>query len=175
MGSAANFNSVLETLHRMHKQFADLMEQVNGGLRRIRGTEQRIAEMQAVQDAAVKAALNQRIAVDGKQALLEENEKGIARKKKLQDEAKNEKEFNNFRDQIAAAEAANAVLSEEILEDTDVLVWWGHCKHHLVPEEIVTRVQRRVLRGDGADRAAFRARVPHHAAAAGNAVLSALA
>ena len=121
MGSAANFNSVLETLHRMHKQFADLMEQVNGGLRRIRGTEQRIAEMQAVQDEAVKAALNQRIAVDGKQALLDENERGIERKKKLQDEAKNEKEFNNFRDQIAAAEAANAVLSDEILEGLEYL------------------------------------------------------
>ena len=42
-----------------------------------------------------------------------------------------------------------AGLSEEILEDTDVLVWWGHCKHALVPDEIVTRVQRHVLRGMG--------------------------
>ncbi|MCR5163417.1 MAG: hypothetical protein K6C40_05295 [Thermoguttaceae bacterium] len=121
MGSAANFNSVLETLHRMHKQFAELMEQVNGGLRKIHGTELRIAEMQALQDEAVKAALNQRILTDSKQAMLEENEKGIVRKKKLQDEAKNEKEFNNFRDQIAAAEAANAVLSDEILEGLEYL------------------------------------------------------
>ena len=121
MGSAANFNSVLETLHRMHKQFAELMEQVNGGLRQIHGTELRIAEMKAIQDEAVKAALNQRILTDSKQAMLEENEKGILRKKKLQDEAKNEREFNNWRDQIAAAEAANAVLSDEILEGLEYL------------------------------------------------------
>ena len=42
-----------------------------------------------------------------------------------------------------------AGLAEETLEDTDVLVWWGHCKHHLVPDEIVARVQRHVLRGMG--------------------------
>ncbi|MBR0192593.1 MAG: hypothetical protein IJQ31_11085 [Thermoguttaceae bacterium] len=120
MGSAAN-NSILETLHQMHKQFAELMEEVNGGLRRIRGTELRIEEMQALQDEAVKAALNQRILMDSKQAMLEENEKGIVRKKQLQDEAKNEREFNNWRDQIAAAEAANAVLSDEILEGLEYL------------------------------------------------------
>ena len=42
-----------------------------------------------------------------------------------------------------------AGLTEEVLDDTDVLVWWGHCKHSKVPDEIVTRVQRRVLRGMG--------------------------
>ena len=42
-----------------------------------------------------------------------------------------------------------AGLTEEILEDTDVLVWWGHCKHGQVPDEIAARVQRHVLRGMG--------------------------
>ena len=42
-----------------------------------------------------------------------------------------------------------AGLTEEILSDTDVLVWWGHCKHGQVPDEIVTRVQGHVLRGMG--------------------------
>ena len=42
-----------------------------------------------------------------------------------------------------------AGLPEEILEDTDVLVWWGHGKHHLVPDEVVARVQQHVLRGMG--------------------------
>lgn len=121
MESAVNFNPILESLHRMHKQFAELMEQVNGGLRRIHGTEQRIAEMQAIQEKAVKAALNQRILMDSKQVMLEENEKGIERKKKMQDEAKNTREFNSLRDQIAAAEAANAVLSDEILEGLEYL------------------------------------------------------
>lgn len=42
-----------------------------------------------------------------------------------------------------------AGLTDELLDDTDVLVWWGHCKHGKVPDEIVARVQRRVLRGMG--------------------------
>lgn len=40
-------------------------------------------------------------------------------------------------------------LTKEVLEETDVLIWWGHAGHHLVPEEIVTRVQEAVLRGMG--------------------------
>lgn len=38
-------------------------------------------------------------------------------------------------------------LTEEVLARTDVLVWWGHMAHGEVRDEIVTRVQRRVLDG----------------------------
>jgi len=40
-------------------------------------------------------------------------------------------------------------LTQEVLEDTDVLVWWGHMAHGEVPDEIVDRVQKRVLEGMG--------------------------
>ncbi len=40
-------------------------------------------------------------------------------------------------------------LSPEVLADTDVLTWWGHLAHAEVSEEIVTRVQERVLEGMG--------------------------
>ncbi|GHV24244.1 trehalose utilization protein ThuA [Spirochaetia bacterium] len=40
-------------------------------------------------------------------------------------------------------------LSKEALDDTDVLVWWGHMKHHEVDDEAVGRVIRRVLDGMG--------------------------
>jgi len=40
-------------------------------------------------------------------------------------------------------------LTEEVLENTDVLTWWGHKAHGEVDDEIVTRVQRRVLAGMG--------------------------
>lgn len=40
-------------------------------------------------------------------------------------------------------------LSEEILADTDVLIWWGHKGHERVPDEIVSRVQNAVLQGMG--------------------------
>lgn len=40
-------------------------------------------------------------------------------------------------------------LTEAVLGDTDVLVWWGHMGHDRVPEEIVDRVQRHILSGMG--------------------------
>ncbi len=40
-------------------------------------------------------------------------------------------------------------LSEAALEKTDVLIWWGHMAHQKVEDEIVTRVQQRVLEGMG--------------------------
>jgi trehalose utilization protein len=40
-------------------------------------------------------------------------------------------------------------LTEEVLANTDVLTWWGHLAHTEVSDEIVDRVQRRVLDGMG--------------------------
>jgi trehalose utilization protein len=40
-------------------------------------------------------------------------------------------------------------LSEAALAGTDVLIWWGHMAHDAVQDEIVTRVQQRVLAGMG--------------------------
>ncbi len=40
-------------------------------------------------------------------------------------------------------------LTEEVLDDTDVLVWWGHMAHHEVEDEIVNRVHKRILEGMG--------------------------
>jgi len=40
-------------------------------------------------------------------------------------------------------------LTQEVLDDTDVLTWWGHCAHGDVQDEIVDRVQKRVLDGMG--------------------------
>ncbi|KOO50733.1 ThuA domain-containing protein [Priestia koreensis] len=40
-------------------------------------------------------------------------------------------------------------LTDEVLEKTDVLVWWGHIAHDEVEEEIVQKVVQRVLDGMG--------------------------
>lgn len=40
-------------------------------------------------------------------------------------------------------------LPPEVLEETDVLTWWGHIAHHQVEEELVDRVCDRVARGMG--------------------------
>ena len=40
-------------------------------------------------------------------------------------------------------------LPDEVLENTDVLVWWAHIGHHLVSDGVAWKVQQRVLRGMG--------------------------
>lgn len=40
-------------------------------------------------------------------------------------------------------------LTEEVLNKTDVLIWWGHCGHDKVSDEIAERVVQRVLNGMG--------------------------
>lgn len=40
-------------------------------------------------------------------------------------------------------------LSAAVLDETDVLLWWGHIAHEEVDDAIVDRVQRRVLGGMG--------------------------
>jgi trehalose utilization protein len=40
-------------------------------------------------------------------------------------------------------------LTSDVLDETDVLVWWGHAAHGDVADEIVERVHRHVLAGMG--------------------------
>ncbi|HOQ63724.1 MAG TPA: ThuA domain-containing protein [Clostridia bacterium] len=40
-------------------------------------------------------------------------------------------------------------LRQEVLDNTDVLIWWGHMAHQEVQDEIVERVYRRVMQGMG--------------------------
>ncbi|MGG0186015.1 ThuA domain-containing protein [Bacillus rhizoplanae] len=40
-------------------------------------------------------------------------------------------------------------LTDEVLHQTDVLVWWGHMAHEEVADEIVEKVKQRVLGGMG--------------------------
>lgn len=40
-------------------------------------------------------------------------------------------------------------LTEEVLNGTDVLIWWGHMAHDEVNDDIVEKVKQRVLQGMG--------------------------
>ena len=40
-------------------------------------------------------------------------------------------------------------LTEEVLDNTDVLIWWGHMAHERVQDEIVERVHKRIQAGMG--------------------------
>lgn len=40
-------------------------------------------------------------------------------------------------------------LTQDVLDSTDVLMWWGHVAHEKVKDEVVDRVQKRILDGMG--------------------------
>lgn len=55
----------------------------------------------------------------------------------------------DFKVATATLEEPEHGLTEERLNDTDVLIWWGHRAHDRVDDAIVARVQQRVLGGMG--------------------------
>ncbi|WP_332692590.1 ThuA domain-containing protein [Halalkalibacter lacteus] len=55
----------------------------------------------------------------------------------------------NFNIRTATLEQPEHGLTEEVLDQTDVLIWWGHLAHEEVADEIVERMYERVLNGMG--------------------------
>lgn len=55
----------------------------------------------------------------------------------------------DFEIQTATLAQENHGLSDELLDNTDVLVWWGHRAHDKVSDDIVDKVQKHVLNGMG--------------------------
>jgi trehalose utilization protein len=51
--------------------------------------------------------------------------------------------------QTATLDEPEHGLTDEVLNSTDVLIWWGHIAHHEVRDEIVDKVYKRVLDGMG--------------------------
>ncbi|WP_207586525.1 ThuA domain-containing protein [Halomontanus rarus] len=58
-------------------------------------------------------------------------------------------EDHGYETQTATLEEPEHGLTEEVLEETDVLTWWGHAAHDEVDDEIVERVKEQVLDGMG--------------------------
>ena len=44
----------------------------------------------------------------------------------------------------------NEKLTDEVLDDTDVILWWGHMAHDAVTDETAERVRAHVVNGMGA-------------------------
>ncbi|SFG15610.1 Trehalose utilization protein [Halopelagius inordinatus] len=58
-------------------------------------------------------------------------------------------EDRGFETRTATLDDPEHGLTEEVLDDTDVLAWWGHRAHDEVDDEAVERVVERVLDGMG--------------------------
>lgn len=49
----------------------------------------------------------------------------------------------------ATLEQPDCGITDEVLRDTDVMLWWGHMEHQKVPDEIALKVQNQVNKGMG--------------------------
>lgn len=58
-------------------------------------------------------------------------------------------EDGRFEVTIVTQDMPECGLTQEVLDNTDVLFWWGHVKHGEVPDEVVTRVFKRIMKGMG--------------------------
>jgi len=107
---------LLRTLHRIHRQLADLRGRVARGPRLIQARQahvQRLEERLAQLQAEAKAL---RMALDQKQLQLREGEEKVQRYQRQLNEAKSNAEYQALQEQIKAVKMANSVLEDEILE-----------------------------------------------------------
>ena len=51
----------------------------------------------------------------------------------------------DFQVKTATLDEPEHGLTQDVLDNTDVLVWWGHIAHEEVKDEIVERVYQKVL------------------------------
>jgi len=58
-------------------------------------------------------------------------------------------ECDDFDIRVATLDMPEHGLTDEVLESTDVMTWWGHTAHKLVDDEIAAKVVRRVKQGMG--------------------------
>lgn len=57
--------------------------------------------------------------------------------------------YPNIETRTATLDEPEHGLGGDVLDNTDVLIWWGHMAHHEVKDEIVNKVYNRILDGMG--------------------------
>jgi predicted nucleic acid-binding Zn-ribbon protein len=108
--------AALRELHRIHQQLSDLHDRLERGPMQVRSRTAAVAQAEeqlAKIQAEIKAA---RVALDQKQLQLKTGESKIIDLKVKLNQSNTNREYQAFRDQIAADEMANSVLADEILE-----------------------------------------------------------
>jgi len=106
----------LRELHRIHRQLTDLRTRLERGPRQIRIGEGNVNRTKQERDDLKEALTRARVNSNEKNLQLKQREDRIEELKKKLNTASSNKEFQAIKDQIAADEQANSVLSDEILE-----------------------------------------------------------
>jgi len=106
----------LRELHRIHSQLADLRGRLERGPHAIRVRQKNVETLQDALDTAHESVKQTRMMADKKQLDLKSSEERIVDWNAKLNTASSNKEYQTLQEQIAAAEMANSVLADEILE-----------------------------------------------------------
>ncbi len=108
--------AALRELHRIHQQLAELRDRLERGPKQVRAREANVAQLEARLSEARDRVKQTQMAVDRKQLDLKAGEQKVVDLRVKLNTANNNREYQSLLEQIAAAEMAGSVLSDEILE-----------------------------------------------------------
>jgi hypothetical protein len=107
---------ILRTLHRLHRQLTDLRGRLTRGPKQIAAAESNLTHHQSLLEQAKADEKAFRMNLDAKQLQLKTSEAKIGEFQIKRNTSQSNREYQTFTEQISAAEMANSVLMDEILE-----------------------------------------------------------
>jgi uncharacterized protein len=108
--------AALRELHRIHQRLADLRDRLERGPKQVRAREANVVQLEAKLTEAKDRAKQMQMALDRKNLDLKAGEQKVVDLRVKLNGASSNREYQAFLEQIAAAEMASSVLSDEILE-----------------------------------------------------------
>jgi predicted nucleic acid-binding Zn-ribbon protein len=111
----------LRTLHRIHRQLADLRDRLERGPKQTRAGEAAVKKVEGEAAQARETFKAAKMAADEKQLQLKLREAKLTDLQAKLFGAQSNKEYQLLKDQMAADKQANSVLADEILEALDKL------------------------------------------------------
>jgi len=132
----------LRTLHRLHRQLADLRDRLTAGPRQLAARTKQLQTAEAAHAAVQEEIKKAKMAADQKQLQLRSAETKILDLEAKLNACKTNREYQTLRDQIAADKMATKVLEDEILEALERL---DAVKKTLAPAEAEIAAVKKAL------------------------------
>ncbi|MEI8228279.1 MAG: phospholipase [Planctomycetota bacterium] len=132
----------LRTLHRLHRQLADLRDQLSAGPRQLVARTKQLQAAEATQAAVQDEIKKAKMVVDQKQLQLRSAESKILDLEGKLNACKTNREYQTLRDQVAADKMATTVLEDEILEALERL---DTVKNKLAPIDVEIATAKKLL------------------------------
>ena len=111
----------LEELHRIHRQLTDVTDRIAAGPKQIKAAEAAVVRAEQELSTAKEAYKKTRMTADEKQLHLKQRETKLKDLQAKLNAAESNREYQLLKEQIAADQKANSVLTDEILEALELL------------------------------------------------------